>query len=227
GVHAFLFILSNGPFTAEEKQTVDFIESIFGTGVTQYGIVVFTHLDDLEEDEDYTNLDHFVRKGPSGLQELIRKCGGRKFAINNKLRDRKLEQHIKPLLEMMDNLVRTNNGKYYTNAEYTRIEEKLKAEKERKEREEREKIEAREKALIEKKKPIVDIPLPLLDSSAPLSAVPPPLFDASPPLLAAPPPLSNIKKISKNDNTLVFGIGCGFGLICGVILTYVVIKSSK
>ncbi|CAF4717596.1 unnamed protein product, partial [Rotaria sp. Silwood2] len=76
GVHVFLFVLSSRRFTPEEKQTVDFIESIFGTGVTQYGIVVFTHLDDLEEDEDYTNLDHFVRKGPSGLQELIRKCGG-------------------------------------------------------------------------------------------------------------------------------------------------------
>lgn len=122
GVHAFLFILSLGPYTPEEKQTVEFIETIFGPQVTQYGIVVFTHLDQFEQEEIPQSIDTFVQRSPPALQELVRKCGGRTFAINNRIRDHRLEQHVKPLLEMIDYVVQINSGKCYTNAEYERVE---------------------------------------------------------------------------------------------------------
>ncbi len=150
GVHAFLIVLSNGRFTPEEKKTIDLIEEIFGAGAARYCIVVFTHLDKLKDDPDYLGLDQLVQTGPEGVQELVKKCGGRKFAINNKLRDQNLEKQLKGLVKMIDDVVRMNNGKCYTNAEYERIEKERQMEKERKEKEEREKAKAREEALIEK-----------------------------------------------------------------------------
>lgn len=122
GVHVFLFILSADRFGPEEQETVKYIENIFGTEVTRYGIVIVTHLDQLEEDEKFRNLDTFIQNSPSGLQELVRKCGGRKFAINNKLKGLALEQHIKPLIQMIESFVRLNSGKCYTHVEYERIE---------------------------------------------------------------------------------------------------------
>jgi len=122
GVHAFLFILSNERFTPQEQETVKYIESIFGTDVTRYGIVIVTHLDQLEEEKNFRNLDTFIQNSPPGLQELVRKCGDRKFAINNKFKGSQLQQHLQPLIQMIENVVRINNGKCYTHAEYERIE---------------------------------------------------------------------------------------------------------
>jgi GTPase Era involved in 16S rRNA processing len=144
GVHAFLIVLRIDRFTPEEKNTVDFIKTIFGQGAAQYCIVIFTNEDRLDEGQ---TIDDFVNSAP-GLQELVRNCGNRKFTINNKLNGPALEKKTKQLLQMINQMVARNNGDYYTNAEYQRIEKQRKEEQAKREQAERDRKKAYEDALV-------------------------------------------------------------------------------
>ena len=144
GVHAFLIILRVDRFSPEERQTVDFIRTIFGTGAARYCIVIFTREDQLEEGQ---SLDNFISSSPA-LQELVTICGGRKLAINNKLTGQFLERKTQQLLRMIEQMVNDNNGTYYTNAEYQRIEQQRIEEQRRREEAELARKKAYEESLI-------------------------------------------------------------------------------
>ncbi|CAF1129825.1 unnamed protein product [Adineta ricciae] len=143
GVHAFLIVLRIDRFTPEEKNTVDFIRHIFGTDAARYCIVVFTREDQLEEGQ---TLHEFIDSSPE-LRRLVQDCGRRIFSINNKLNGQQLEKKISQLIDMIDAMIRSNDGKYYTNTEYQRIERKREEEKRKQEEEERRKKEADKKAI--------------------------------------------------------------------------------
>ena len=144
GVHAFLIVIGIGRFTSEEKNTVDFIRKIFGSDAVKYCIVVFTREDQLERGQ---TLNDFIDTSPV-LRELVQACGNRTFAIDNELKGQFLERKITELIKMIDNMIQNNNGSYYTNAEYQRIERKRQEEKEKKEEEECRKKKAEEDAII-------------------------------------------------------------------------------
>ena len=144
GVHAFLIVLRIGRFTPEEKQTVDFIKKIFGTGAARYCLVVFTREDELDDGQ---TIDDFVHSSHE-LEELVRICGNRKFVINNRLSGKPLETKTNGLLRMIDQMVQSNNGDYYTNAEYQRIERQRREEQARREQQERERKQAYEAQLV-------------------------------------------------------------------------------
>jgi len=148
GVHAFLIIIRIGRFTPEEKNTVDFIRHIFGQDAVRYCIVVFTAEDQLDRGQA---LEEFINTSPP-LQELVRACGNRTFAMDNKLNGEQLAKKTNRLIEIIDNMIRNNNGTYYTNAEYQRIERQRQAEKTRREEEERRKKKAEDDALIARAK---------------------------------------------------------------------------
>ena len=153
GVHAFLIVIRIGRFTPEEKNTVDFIRQIFGPDAVKYCIVVFTCEDQLEEGQ---TLNEFINTS-TALRELVQACGHRTFAFNNKLNGQLLEKKTNDLIKMIDNMIRDNNGSYYTNAEYQRIERKRQEEKQRKEEEERRQKKAEEDAIIERVKKFLNI----------------------------------------------------------------------
>ncbi|CAF3688259.1 unnamed protein product [Rotaria sp. Silwood1] len=146
GVHAFLIILRIDRFSPEEKSTVDFIKKIFGEGAAKYCIVIFTREDQLDEGQ---HIDEFISRSRE-LKDLVQRCGHRKFTINNKLNGEQLNRKTKQLLQMIDQMVQNNNGNYYTNAEYQRIERQRKEEQARREEEERRKKKEYEDALIAK-----------------------------------------------------------------------------
>lgn len=144
GVHAFLIIIRIDRFTPEEKNTTDFIRKVFGQDACRYCIVVFTREDQLDEGQ---SLEDFIKTAPE-LQELVRACGGRTFAISNKLSGQPLERKTNRLIEAIDSMIRSNGGTYYTNAEYQRIERQRQEENRRREEEERRRKKAAEDALI-------------------------------------------------------------------------------
>ena len=148
GVHAFLILLRiDVRITPEEKDTINFIETIFGKGAAKYCIVVFTRGNLLQENEQ--TLEEFIQTSPD-LRELVQKCGDRKFAINNKSSDGPLETQTKKLLDMIDRTVESNGRTYYTNDEYERIEKQRKEKKAKEEQEARDKKKAYDDALIAK-----------------------------------------------------------------------------
>ena len=132
GVHAFLIVLRIDRFSPEERKTVDFIKTIFGAGAAKYCILIFTNEDRLDDGQ---TLDEFISTS-SHLQELVSMCGNRKIGINNKLSGQPLENKTKKLLQMIDQMVATNNGTYYTNAQYQQIERQRAEEKQKREQEE-------------------------------------------------------------------------------------------
>lgn len=120
GPHAFIIVLSLGRFTKEERKTVDHFVKHFGDTVFQYFIVLFTRKDDL--DDNNISFKEHLSEVPEPLKMFIEKCGGRAIAFNNKLKGDQSDPQVKELLEIIEENVRKNKGKFYTNAAYLEAE---------------------------------------------------------------------------------------------------------
>ncbi|XP_032364662.1 GTPase IMAP family member 9 [Etheostoma spectabile] len=107
GPHVFLVVIRLGRYTPEEKQTVQWIQDIFGQAADRYSMVLFTHGDLLKD----TTIEDFL-KGSPDLQELVTRCNGQYHVFNNKLRDR---SQVSELLQKIRSLTQKNGGSHYTN----------------------------------------------------------------------------------------------------------------
>uniref|UniRef100_A0A8C2ITT1 GTPase IMAP family member 8 n=1 Tax=Cyprinus carpio TaxID=7962 RepID=A0A8C2ITT1_CYPCA len=97
GPHVFVIVLSVGRFIQVEADTVDLIKKIFGHKAAQFSIVLFTRGDDLEGEsvEDYVK-----RSNSAELKKLIRDCGNRFLAFNN--REKQDRTQVTRLLNMIE-----------------------------------------------------------------------------------------------------------------------------
>ncbi|XP_043092014.1 GTPase IMAP family member 8-like [Puntigrus tetrazona] len=77
GPHVFLLVIAVGPFTQEERETVQLIKLTFGQKAETYTMVVFTRGDCLAKSIEDNIKD-------TQLQQLIHDCGGRYHVFNNK-----------------------------------------------------------------------------------------------------------------------------------------------
>ncbi|MEQ2280076.1 hypothetical protein AMECASPLE_016028 [Ameca splendens] len=143
GPHIFLVVVSLGRFTAEEKQTVQKIQEVFGEAADRYSMVLFTHGDFLDD----TTIEEFLAESPE-LQELVGRCNNQYHVFNNKLEDKKPQ--VTSLLWKIRNIVEKNGGSHYTNEMYQEAERAIEEEKQRILKEEEEKIR-RDKEEMERK----------------------------------------------------------------------------
>ncbi|XP_006807523.1 GTPase IMAP family member 9 [Neolamprologus brichardi] len=126
GPHAFLLVLQVGRFTKEEKNSVEALQELFGPKAQHYMIVLFTHGDDLEDQE--ITIQQYVREAKSELRRVIHSCGNRFHVFNNRRKDRK---QVEELMKKIDDMVAGNGDTCYTNAMYREVEErKQKADRE-------------------------------------------------------------------------------------------------
>ncbi|XP_076848917.1 GTPase IMAP family member 9-like isoform X1 [Brachyhypopomus gauderio] len=107
GPHAFLLVISVGRFTQEEQNAVEWIQKFFGEEALKYTIFLFTHVDQLKGKK----LDQFLKKNDD-LWNLIKRYGGYFGFNNNNVNDR---TQVTELLQMIDEMVKKNGGKHYTN----------------------------------------------------------------------------------------------------------------
>ncbi|XP_035254834.1 myb-like protein X [Anguilla anguilla] len=77
GVHAFLLVSPAAPLTGEDKAEVTRIQEIFGSRVTDYMMVLFTH-----EYPDAPPVRDFLQQNKD-TQELLKMCGNRFCVFNN------------------------------------------------------------------------------------------------------------------------------------------------
>ncbi|XP_073669941.1 uncharacterized protein [Paramisgurnus dabryanus] len=131
GPHAFIIVLSLGRFTQEESETVDLMKKIFGPKVIQFSIILFTRGDDLEDH----SIEDYVKNHCAGLKKLIRDCGDRYLAFNN--RETQDRTQVTKLIKMIEEM-KTNQGRCFTNSMFEEAEmsiqkriEKILKEKER------------------------------------------------------------------------------------------------
>lgn len=123
GPHAFILVLSIGRYTEEQDKTVQHFVHYFGENIFQYCIVLFTKKDDL--DEEGKDLCDFIKTVPQTLQTIIKKCGRRVIAFNNRLKGDKREKQVSDLLSMISENVEKNNGDCYKNDMYEEAEKLL------------------------------------------------------------------------------------------------------
>uniref|UniRef100_A0A9J7YTC2 AIG1-type G domain-containing protein n=1 Tax=Cyprinus carpio carpio TaxID=630221 RepID=A0A9J7YTC2_CYPCA len=121
GPHVFIIVLSVGRFTNEEKNTVDLIKRIFGPSAAQFSIVLFTRGDELKNE----TIEQYVEKSKNAdLKKLIRDCGNRFLVFNN--RDKKDNAQVTWLLNMIEEVNKSNKGQYFTNDMFEEAEMSIK-----------------------------------------------------------------------------------------------------
>ncbi|XP_008591610.1 PREDICTED: GTPase IMAP family member 7-like [Galeopterus variegatus] len=126
GPHAFVVVLQLGRYTEEEKMTITLIKSLFGKRAMQHMIILFTRKEDLEDQ----SLDAFIASAGENLKSIIKECGGRYCAFNNRAGEAEKEAQVQELVELIDKMVLINGGMYFSDAIYRDVEKKLKRETE-------------------------------------------------------------------------------------------------
>jgi len=113
GPHVFILVITIGRFTAEEQNTVEQIVEIFGERMFRYMLVIFTRKDEL--DRSKICITEYIKRVPQTLTNILRKCQNRFLAVDNTADAGSKNRMVQDLLRMVDGILVTNNGKYYTN----------------------------------------------------------------------------------------------------------------
>uniref|UniRef100_A0A3B3WF28 AIG1-type G domain-containing protein n=1 Tax=Poecilia mexicana TaxID=48701 RepID=A0A3B3WF28_9TELE len=142
GPHIFLVVVPIGRFTAEELQSVQMIQKVFGEAADRYSMVLFTRGDDLEG-----TIEDYLSDSPE-LQDLVSRCNNQYHVFNNKLKDKKPQ--VTELLRKIRTIVDKNGGSHYTNEMFQEAERAVEEEKQRILKEKEEKIR-KEKEELERK----------------------------------------------------------------------------
>lgn len=121
GPHAIILVLKLGRHTEEEQKTVDLIKGIFGEAAMKYMIVLFTNKDLLEDQ----SLESFLAKAGEKLNDITLQCGNRYLAFNNKAGGAEQENQVQQLVELIENMVDTNGGSYFSDQIYQDIDKTL------------------------------------------------------------------------------------------------------
>ncbi|XP_073331920.1 GTPase IMAP family member 9-like [Pagrus major] len=142
GPHVFLVIIRLGRYTAEEMQTVQKIQEIFGQAADKYSMVLFTGGDLLED----SPIEDFLNESED-LKQLVARCNDQYHVFNNKKKD---PSQVTELLQKIRNITQKNGGSHYTNEMFQEAERKLEEEKQRILKDKEEKIR-KEKEEVERK----------------------------------------------------------------------------
>ncbi|XP_051987867.1 golgin subfamily A member 6-like protein 22 isoform X7 [Xyrauchen texanus] len=119
GPHVFIIVLRLGRFTKEEMDTLHLIKKIFGPKAAQFSIVLFTRGDELGK----TSIQSFIEKS-ADLKKLIRDCGNRYLVFNN--REERDRTQVSHLLNMIEQIISNNTGRYFTNDMFDEAEMSIK-----------------------------------------------------------------------------------------------------
>nr|XP_033465804.1 GTPase IMAP family member 7-like isoform X2 [Epinephelus lanceolatus]XP_033465805.1 GTPase IMAP family member 7-like isoform X3 [Epinephelus lanceolatus] len=133
GPHAFLIVLKVEKFTEHEESVISKIKNSFSDDVFKYATVVFTHGDQLNEEQ---RIEDLVCQNQL-VSDLVEKCGGRCHVIDNKYWNGKPEDeyrcnqfHVEELLKTIDNITEAHQGGCYTNKNLKAVEREKQQEEE-------------------------------------------------------------------------------------------------
>ncbi|XP_034619719.1 GTPase IMAP family member 7-like [Trachemys scripta elegans] len=145
GPHALVLVTQLGCYTEEDKAAVRRIQEIFGAEALRYMIVLFTRKEDLEGD----SLDDYIRDlDNQDLCKLIKDCGDRCCAFNNKATGTERDEQINELRTVIEEMVQVNGGQCYSNEMYKYAKEKIEQQERALEKTYREREEEKVKDII-------------------------------------------------------------------------------
>ncbi|XP_058579463.1 uncharacterized protein LOC131508388 [Neofelis nebulosa] len=122
GPHAIVLVLQLGRYTDEEQKTMALIKALFGKPALKHMIILFTRKDNLEEQ----SLSDFLADADVKLRNIIIECGNRYCAFNNRASEAKKEAQVQELVELIEEMVQSNGGAYFTDTIYEDTEKRLK-----------------------------------------------------------------------------------------------------
>ncbi|XP_003929893.1 GTPase IMAP family member 8 isoform X2 [Saimiri boliviensis] len=106
----FVLVFQLGRFTEEDKTAVAQLEGIFGASFMDYTVVLFTRKEDLGAGK----LEDFIKNSDNkALKNIIKKCGWRICAFNNKETGQAQETQVKALLAIVNDLRRKHEWSGY------------------------------------------------------------------------------------------------------------------
>lgn len=124
GLHAFIFVINAASrYTEEEQRSVEHFVNYFGNEIYKYIIVLFVRKDEL--DDHNVQLKDHIEKAPPILKQLIKKCGDRVCAFNNKASGREQDEQVQQLLQKISENIEKNGGNCYTNEMYQEAEKQI------------------------------------------------------------------------------------------------------
>ncbi|XP_076081136.1 GTPase IMAP family member 7-like [Mytilus galloprovincialis] len=123
GPHVFLLVLKADRFTDEENDTVNNFLELFGDHMLAYTVVIFTRLDDLEEDG--TTLEEFIESSTDALKQLIKRVQFRILGLNNRGNVEKKSSYVSSLNKIIKKMQQENSGKHYTSEMYKEAESRM------------------------------------------------------------------------------------------------------
>ncbi|XP_019094727.1 PREDICTED: immune-associated nucleotide-binding protein 8-like isoform X1 [Camelina sativa] len=126
GLHAVVLVLSaRNRITQEEESVVSTLQSLFGSRILDYLIVVFSGGDELEENNQ--TLKTYLSTSPEFLTRIFTLSGNRKVLFNNKTKDeKKKDKQIEELLAHVAAIGRKNEGRPFTEEMHRQIKEETK-----------------------------------------------------------------------------------------------------
>ncbi|XP_059159883.1 GTPase IMAP family member 7-like [Physella acuta] len=141
GYHAFLLVVRyGGRFTAEDKDTLDFLKKIFGNDfIKNFCILVMTCGDDFEHERKQRGISFqdWCKEQQGVFQDLLRECNNRIVLFNNRVTDEQEKtKQLDDLFQMVDDL--KYHGHRYTDKTFKTA------------------AQARERLMIEAKKPMIN-----------------------------------------------------------------------
>ncbi|XP_035866926.1 GTPase IMAP family member 7-like isoform X2 [Phyllostomus discolor] len=115
GPHAIILVLRLGHFTQEEQNTVESIKTVFGERVMKHMIILFTRKEELGGQM----LSSFIARTDKHLKAIIKECGLRCCAFNNRTADEaEKEAQVQELMEVIEAMVQENGGAHFSNPIY-------------------------------------------------------------------------------------------------------------
>ncbi|KAH7568274.1 hypothetical protein ACOSQ2_009523 [Xanthoceras sorbifolium] len=122
GIHAVLVVFSvRTRFSKEEEAALRSLQTLFGSKIIDYMIVVFTGGDELEDSEE-TLEDYLGRDCPEPLKDILDLCKNRRVLFDNKSGDAtKRAQQVGELLSLVNTVIAQNGGQPYTDEWFTEL----------------------------------------------------------------------------------------------------------
>ncbi|XP_039901743.1 GTPase IMAP family member 7 [Simochromis diagramma] len=123
GPHAFLLCVPANQPADEEAKALDVLKKLFGSSaVSRNTIILFTHTDVLDEDEQ---LEEYLVTWRKDLMELVERCGERYHTLEARSGEQDGRTAVEELLEKVEQAVIKSGGLHFSCPLYQEAEERV------------------------------------------------------------------------------------------------------
>ncbi|XP_077475742.1 GTPase IMAP family member 7 isoform X2 [Stigmatopora argus] len=124
GPHVFLLCVPLDQPADGETKVLDVLEKLLGhSAVNRNTIILFTNMEELEEDE---SLEDYLAMWRKDLGTLLERCGGRYHALETKRVQREESEAVEEMLEKIEQVVKDSNDEHFSCSLYEEVSEKVK-----------------------------------------------------------------------------------------------------